>query len=90
MEQETEGLRLKLWLAKKIEDALVKLGHGSEGKVSAINFTFHNSWVLDMLREKGDYIKWQEWKKGSGTEISDILDRNRIASGHDRGWETPR
>ena len=58
MEQETEGLRLKLWLAKKIEDALVKLGHGSEGKVSAINFTFHNSWVLDMLREKGDYIKW--------------------------------
>ena len=31
--------------------------------MSAINFTFHNSWVLDMLREKGDYIKWQEWKK---------------------------
>ena len=31
--------------------------------MSAINFTFHNSWVLDMLREKGDYVKWQEWKK---------------------------
>ena len=63
MPQETDGLRLKLWLAKKIEDSLFKLTGGREGKVAAINFTFHNSWVLDMLREKGDYIKWQEWKK---------------------------
>ena len=63
MPGETDGLRLKLWLAKKIEDALQELTGGREGRVAAINFTFHNSWVLDMLREKGDYIKWQEWKK---------------------------
>ena len=63
MPNETDGLRLKLWLAKKVEDCLDELSHGHGGKVSAINFTFHNSWVLDMLREKGDYIKWQEWKK---------------------------
>ena len=58
MPGETDGLRLKLWLAKKIEDALQELTGGREGRVAAINFTFHNSWVLDMLREKGDYIKW--------------------------------
>ena len=58
MPGETDGLRLKLWLAKKIEDALSELTGGREGRVAAINFTFHNSWVLDMLREKGDYIKW--------------------------------
>ena len=63
MPEETDGLRLKLWLAKKVEAELDKISAETRGKVSAINFTFHNSWVLDMLREKGDYIKWQEWKK---------------------------
>lgn len=34
-----------------------------EYKVATIDFTFHNSWLLDMLKERGDYVKWQEWKK---------------------------
>ena len=57
------GLQLKLWLVKRVEDELDKLSGGQGGKVSNIEFTFYNSWVLDMLREKGDYVKWQEWKK---------------------------
>ena len=60
---ESEGLRLKLYLVERIEAELNNLSGGQGGKVSAIDFTYHNSWLLDMLREKGDYIKWQEWKK---------------------------
>ena len=63
MPYESEGLRLKLWIVKIIEDELNNLSRGQGGKVSAVDFTYHNSWVLDMLREKGDYVKWQEWKK---------------------------
>ena len=63
MPYESEGLRFKLWVVKRVEDELNNLSGGQGGKVSAVDFTYHNSWVLDMLREKGDYIKWQEWKK---------------------------
>ena len=63
MPGEAEGFQLKMWLTKRIEDELLKLTNGKGGKVSNIEFTFHNSWLLDMLREKGDYIKWQEWRK---------------------------
>ena len=54
---EAEGLRFKLFLTEIIEKQL------NGGKIASIDFTYHNSWLLDMLKERGDYIKWQEWKK---------------------------
>ena len=57
MPYESEGLRLKLWLTKRIEEQL------AGGKVASVDFTYHNSWLLDMLKERGDYIKWQDWRK---------------------------
>ena len=56
---ESDSLRLKLWISKIIEQELENLsGDGQGGKVSAIDFTYHNSWLLDMLREKGNAIVW--------------------------------
>lgn len=63
MPYDADGLRLKLWLTKRLEDELKNHYQGTEGFVSNVDFTYHNSWLLDMLREKGDYVKWQEWKK---------------------------
>jgi len=63
MPYEAEGMRLKLWIVKRIEEELDKLSGGQGGKVATIDFTYNNSWLLDMLRERGDYVKWQEWKK---------------------------
>lgn len=39
------------------------LSDGNGGKVGTIDFTYHNSWIIDNLKEKGDCIKWQEWEK---------------------------
>ena len=63
MPYEAEGLRLKLWVVKEVEAELNRLSDGNGGKVGAVDFTYHNSWLIDMLKEKGDLIKWQEWEK---------------------------
>jgi hypothetical protein len=31
--------------------------------VASVDFTYRNSFVIFALREKGEYIKWHEWKK---------------------------
>lgn len=62
---EAEGLKLKLWLTKRIEDQLNELSGGapSAGGVASIDFTYNNSWVLEGLRERGTAIINQDWKK---------------------------
>ena len=60
---EAEGLRLKLWIIKRLEDELDKLFEGDGGKVSSVDFTYRNSFVIFAMREKGEYIKWHEWNK---------------------------
>lgn len=47
-------------MIKKIEDILTQLG-GEGGKVSDINFAYHNSWLLDALRVRGAAIKQCKW-----------------------------
>lgn len=61
---EAEGLKLKLWLTKRIEDTLNELSGGapSAGGVASIDFTYNNSWVLESLRERGTAIINQDWK----------------------------
>ena len=63
MPYEAEGMKLKLWVVKEVEAELNRLSDGNGGKVGAVDFTYHNSWLIDMLKEKGDFIKWQEWDK---------------------------
>ena len=63
MPYEAEGLKLKLWVVKEVEAELNRLSDGNGGKVGAVDFTYHNSWLIDHLKEKGDFIKWQEWEK---------------------------
>jgi len=49
-------------LAKKLEDYIKEIS-GTEGRVSDISFAYHNSWLIDGLRTRGDAIKMQEWGK---------------------------
>lgn len=57
---ESDGLRLKLWMIKKLEDLLTQMG-GEGGKVADVNFAYHNSWLLDALRVRGAAIKQCKW-----------------------------
>ena len=60
----SDGLRLKLYMTKKIEEIIKpKLSAAQDGRVVDINFAYHNSWLVDMLRERGNYIKFQKWDK---------------------------
>ena len=60
----SDGLRLKLYMTKKLEEIIrEKLGRGIEGRVVDINFAYHNSWLIDMLRTRGNFIKYQKWDK---------------------------
>ena len=63
MRYQADGLQLKCWMVKVVEEELNRLSDGNGGKVATIDFTYHNSWIIDMLKEKGDCIKWQEWEK---------------------------
>lgn len=58
----SDGLRIKQYLAKKLEDYIKEIS-GTEGRVSDISFAYHNSWLIDGLRTRGDAIKMQEWGK---------------------------
>ena len=58
MPRESDGLRLKLFLIKKLEDLLKELSGEDGGRIADINFAFYNSWLLDGLRDRGDAIKY--------------------------------
>jgi len=50
-------------LIKIFEDRLKELS-GKEGyRIADINFAYHNSWLIDSLRERGTHIKDQTWDK---------------------------
>lgn len=59
----SEGYKLKLWLIKRIEDQLNELSGGQGGKVASIDLTYYNSWLLEGLRNRGNFIKFQQWKE---------------------------
>lgn len=59
---ESDGLRLKAYFTKTLEDIILQKS-GEAGVIADINFAYHNSWLLDRLRERGDCIKFQEWDK---------------------------
>ena len=57
-------MKLKLYMTKKIEEIIkTKLGTGVDGRVVDINFAYYNSWLIDMLRKRGSYIKYQKWEE---------------------------
>ena len=58
---ETPGYQLKFWLIKLFEDKLKELSGEDGHRIADINFAYHNSWLLDSLRERGEFIKAQEW-----------------------------
>lgn len=49
-------------MTKTLEDIIKQKG-GEDGRISDINFAYHNSWLLERLRERGDCIKYQQWDK---------------------------
>lgn len=50
-------------MKKIFEDQLKELS-GKEGyRIADINFAYHNSWLIDNLRDRGTFIKNQEWSK---------------------------
>jgi hypothetical protein len=46
-----------------IEEKVKVLSDGEGGRVSDINFGYKNAWLLDMLIERGDHIKFKKWDK---------------------------
>ena len=77
-----DGYRFQLWISKEIEKVLKK--NECQGKVMSVAFAYHNSWLLDLLRERGDYIKWQQWAhlKMINKEITNRLQQG-LADHHD-------
>ena len=61
MEGESLGYRMKFWFIKLLEDRLKQLSGQDIYRIADVNFAYHNSWLLDTLRERGDYVKWQMW-----------------------------
>jgi hypothetical protein len=63
MYRESDGLRLKLYMARELEAIMNEISGKDDAKVADINFAFHNSWLIDALRTRGDHIKYQDWAK---------------------------
>lgn len=63
MPYEADGLRFKLYLASKLDEIINEISGGEGGRVADINFAYQNSWLLDSLRLRGDYIKYHQWKQ---------------------------
>jgi hypothetical protein len=61
MRQEADGLRVKLFLQKLVEDRTNEISGGQGGKVADINFAYKNMYLLDSLVTRGDYIKYKQW-----------------------------
>ena len=49
-------------MTKQLEQ-IIKDISGEEGRIADLNFAYQNSWLLDMLRTRGDHIKFQQWDK---------------------------
>lgn len=60
---ESDGLRFKLFFTSILEDTIKEISGEDGGRISDINFAYHNSWLLDSLRTRGDYIKYQQWDR---------------------------
>ena len=72
---ETSGYQLKFWIIKQFEDKLKEIS-GKDGYRSAdVNFAYHNSWLLDGLRVRGEHIKAQDWEEVNkcNREITDKI-----------------
>lgn len=50
-------------MTKKLEEIINEISGGEGGRISDLNFAYHNSWLLDKLRLRGDHIKYQQWDK---------------------------
>lgn len=56
--RESDGLKLKLYLTRELENTIHEVSGNTDGKISDINFAYYNSWLLDGLRKRGDFIKY--------------------------------
>lgn len=63
MYRESDGLRLKLYMARELEAIMNEISGKDDAKIADINFAYHNSWLIDALRTRGDHIKYQDWAK---------------------------
>jgi len=58
-----QGLRMKLFMCQKLEEVIKEKSGKEGGKVADLNFAYHNSWLLDALRYRGEHIKYGHWKE---------------------------
>jgi hypothetical protein len=69
-----------LYLSKKLEEHIKEIS-GVEGRVSDLTFAHCNSWLIDKLRQRGQFIinqKWDELNKINEeitTEVHDNMDK---------------
>ena len=75
---ESQGYQQKFWFKKKLEEILE--GLGQPGKIADINFAYHNSWLVDALRVRGDHIKYQQWDKLN--ELNRVITERIHADNH--------
>ena len=79
---ENPGYQLKFWLKKIFEDRLKELSGRDGFRIADINFAYHNSWLIDGLRDRGTAIKNQNWAELN--KINEELTR-RMHSTRDDG-----
>lgn len=60
---DSDGMKLKLYLARELEKILKEMSGDDDGKIADINFAYYNSWLLDGLRTRGEHIIYGEWDK---------------------------
>ena len=93
---ESDGLQIKLYLSKILEDVLAESTGNTNGKVADMNFAYYNSWLLDKLRERGDFIKMQQWDKlnAINKQIKDTMHGTMTVDGVETEtlpeWTTPK
>lgn len=93
---ESDGLQIKLYLSKILEDKLAEQTGNTDGKVADMNFAYYNSWLLDKLRERGDHIKLQHWDKlnAINKQIKDTMHGTMTVDGVETEtlpeWTTPK
>lgn len=59
MPLESDGLRIKLYMIKLLEDLIRELSGGEcDGRIADINFAYHNSWLINKLCKRGEHIKF--------------------------------
>ena len=57
------GSRMKFILIEEIEKIMREIS-GEEGfNVADVNFACKNAWLIDLLKERGKTIIWQDWKR---------------------------